>query len=316
MEDIVAIITIGGEEWLFMKAFPVDCVFIRGTTADTRGNVTMEREALIGDALAMAMASRNSGGRVIVQVERVANPETINPHAVIVPGILVDYVVVAQPELHMQTFGSQYRSELCGEIRVPLTSVKPLPLDERKVIARRANLELRPYDVINLGIGYPEAVSAIANEENILSYQTMTVEPGIIGGMPLGGLDFGSSINPEAVVSMPDQFGFYDGGGWMSPASASPRSRPTATSTRASSVPGWRAAASSTSARMRNECFSWGPSPPAGSRCPWKTAGCASLRRAGSRSSSPPAIRSPTARSLPAPRVRMSSTSPSAASSN
>jgi len=213
VEDIVEIITIGGEEWLFMKAFPVDCVFIRGTTADTRGNVTMEREALIVDALAMAMAARNSGGLVIVQVERVANPETLNPHAVIVPGILVDYVVVARPEHHMQTFGSQYRPELCGEIRVPLTSVKPLPLDERKVMARRANLELRPYDVINLGIGYPEAVSAIANEENILGYLTMTVEPGIIGGMPLGGLDFGSSVNPEAVVSMPDQFDFYDGGG-------------------------------------------------------------------------------------------------------
>jgi propionate CoA-transferase len=212
-EDIVEIITIGGEEWLFMKAFPVDCVFIRGTTADTRGNVTMEREALIVDALAMAMAARNSGGLVIVQVERVANPETLNPHAVVVPGILVDYVVVAQPQHHMQTFGSQFRPELCGEIRVPLTSTKSLALDERKAMARRASLELRPYDVINLGIGYPEAVSAIANEENILSYLTMTVEPGIIGGMPLGGLDFGSSVNPEAVVSMPDQFDFYDGGG-------------------------------------------------------------------------------------------------------
>ena len=213
VEDIVEIVTVGGEEWLFMKAFPVDCVFIRGTTADTHGNVTMEREALIVDSLAMAMAARNSGGIVIVQVERVANPETLNPHAVIVPGILVDYVVVARPEHHMQTFGGQFRPELCGEIRVPLTSMKPLALDERKVMARRANLELRPYDVINLGIGYPEAVAAVANEENILSYLTMTVEPGIIGGMPLGGLDFGSSVNPDAVVSMPDQFDFYDGGG-------------------------------------------------------------------------------------------------------
>jgi len=213
VEDIVEIITIGGEEWLFMKAFPVDCVFIRGTTADTRGNVTMEREALVVDALAMAMAARNSGGIVIAQVERVANPETLNPHAVEVPGILVDYVVVARPEHHMQTFGNQFRPELCGEIRVPLTSIKPLALDERKIMARRANLDLRPYDVINLGIGYPEAVAAVANEENILSYLTMTVEPGIIGGMPLGGLDFGASVNPDAVVSMPDQFDFYDGGG-------------------------------------------------------------------------------------------------------
>ncbi len=213
VDPIVEIIEVAGEEWLFMRSFPVDCVFIRATTADTRGNLTMEREALIVDALAMAMAAHNSGGIVIAQVERIANPETLNPHAVIVPGILVDYVVAARPEHHMQTFGSQFRPELCGEIRVPLTSMKPLALDERKVMARRANLELRPYDVINLGIGYPEAVAAIANEENILGYLTMTVEPGIIGGMPLGGLDFGASVNPEAVVSMPDQFDFYDGGG-------------------------------------------------------------------------------------------------------
>jgi propionate CoA-transferase len=213
VEDIVEVIEIAGREWLFMKSFAVDCVFIRGTTADTRGNVTMEREILTVDALAMAMAAKNSGGIVIAQVERMAVPENLNSRNVVVPGILVDYVVVARPEYHMQTFGTQYRPELCGELRVPLTSMKTLPLDERKVMARRANLELRPYDVINLGIGYPEAVSAIANEENILGYLTMTVEPGIIGGMPLGGLDFGASVNAEAVVSMPDQFDFYDGGG-------------------------------------------------------------------------------------------------------
>jgi propionate CoA-transferase len=213
VEDIVQVMEIAGEEWLFMKAFNVDCVFIRGTTADTRGNITMEREILTVDSLAMAMAAKNSGGMVIAQVERVATPESLNSRNVVVPGILVDYVVVARPEYHMQTFGTAYRPELCGEVRVPLTSIKSLALDERKVMARRANLELRPYDVINLGIGYPEAVSAIANEENILGYLTMTVEPGIIGGMPLGGLDFGASVNAEAVVSMPDQFDFYDGGG-------------------------------------------------------------------------------------------------------
>ncbi len=213
IEDIVEVVEIDGQEWLFVKAFGVDCVFIRGTTADTRGNITMEREILTVDSLAMAMAAKNSGGIVIAQVERVATPESLNSRSVVVPGVLVDYVVVARPEYHMQTFGTAYRPELCGEIRVPLTSMNPLPLDERKVMARRANFELRPYDVINLGIGYPEAVSTVANEENILSFLTMTVEPGIIGGMPLGGLDFGASVNAEAVVSMPDQFDFYDGGG-------------------------------------------------------------------------------------------------------
>ena len=212
-EDIVEVVELGGEEWLFMKSFPVDCVLIRGTTADSRGNISMEREILIVDALAMAMAARNSGGIVIVQVERIASPGAISSRNVVVPGIMVDYVVVARPEYHMQTFGTTYRPELSGELRVPLAEIDPLALDERKLLSRRANLELRPYDVINLGIGYPESVATVANEEGILDYLTMTVEPGVIGGMPLGGLDFGASVNGEAVIAMPDQFDFYDGGG-------------------------------------------------------------------------------------------------------
>ncbi len=213
VDDIVEVVVLGGEEWLFMKSFPIDCVLIRGTTADTRGNITMEREILTVDALSMAMSAKNSGGIVIVQVERVAKPDAIRSRDVVVPGVMVDYVVVSRPEYHMQTFGTQYRPELSGELRVPLSHAKPLGLDERKLMARRANFELKPYDVINLGIGYPEAVATVANEENILGYLTMTVEPGIIGGMPLGGLDFGAAVNGEAVISMPDQFDFYDGGG-------------------------------------------------------------------------------------------------------
>lgn len=213
VEDIVEVVELGGEEWLFMKSFPINCVLIRGTTADTRGNITMEREILTVDALAMAMAAKNCGGIVIVQVERVAKSDAICSRDVVVPGVMVDYVVVSRPEYHMQTFGTQYRPDLSGELRMPLSHTKPLGLDERKLLARRANFELTPYDVINLGIGYPEAVATVANEENILSYLTMTVEPGIIGGMPLGGLDFGAAVNGEAVISMPDQFDFYDGGG-------------------------------------------------------------------------------------------------------
>lgn len=213
VEDIVEIMEITGEEWLFMKSFPIDCVLIRGTTADTRGNITMEREILTVDSLAMAMAAKNSGGTVIVQVERIATPESLKSRDVIIPGIMVDYVVIARPEHHMQTFGTQYRPELSGELRVPFTHLEPLALDERKLLSRRANFELQPYDVINLGIGYPESVATVANEEKILEYLTMSVEPGIIGGMPLGGLDFGAAINGQAVISMPDQFDYYDGGG-------------------------------------------------------------------------------------------------------
>ena len=212
-DDLLRIIEIDGEEWLFMKSFPIDVCFVRGTTADTTGNVTMEREVLCVDALSLAMATHNSGGVVIVQVERIANRGSLRPKEVKIPGILVDYVVIAEPANHMQTFATQYSPSFSGELRVPMKSLKKIALDERKIIARRANLELRPYDVLNLGIGVPEGVSVVAHEEKILDYLTMTVEPGIIGGMPTGGLDFGAAVNPEAIIDMPDQFDFYDGGG-------------------------------------------------------------------------------------------------------
>ncbi|MGD9357533.1 MAG: CoA-transferase, partial [Desulfobacterales bacterium] len=166
-EDLVDVVELGGEEWLFLKAFPITIALIRGTTADTTGNITMEKEILSLDTLAMATAVRNSGGHVIAQVERIADTGTLNPKHVKVPGILVDYVVVAKPENHMQTYATHYSPAYAGELKVPLKSIKQLPLTERKVIARRANLELRPYDIINLGIGVPEGVSNVANEEKI-----------------------------------------------------------------------------------------------------------------------------------------------------
>ena len=212
-EDMVEVVTLAGREMLFYKAPKLNVAFIRGSAADAEGNTTLDREALTQDALAIATAVRNSGGMVIVQVEHLAESHSLSPRRVKIPGILVDCVVLAKPENHRQTYGTAYSPALAGDMRVPLGSLPPLPLDERKVIARRAAFELMPNAVVNLGIGMPEGVAAVANEEQILRYMTLTAEPGVIGGVPGSGLNFGTSTNAEAVLDMNQQFDFYDGGG-------------------------------------------------------------------------------------------------------
>jgi propionate CoA-transferase len=212
-EELVELVTLGGQECLFYRTFPIDIGIIRATTGDPDGNLTMEKEALTLEALAIAMAAHNSGGLVIAQVERVAENGTLNPRQVKIPGILVDCVVVAKPENHWQTFGTQYNPAYSSEIRVRATSMPPLAMGERKIIARRAAFELKPNSVVNLGIGMPEGIAAIANEEKIIDLITLTAEPGVIGGIPASGIDFGAAINTQAVIDQPYQFDFYDGGG-------------------------------------------------------------------------------------------------------
>ncbi len=214
--EVVKLIELEGKEYLWYKSFPVDVAMIRGTTADEFGNVSIEKEPIRLEFYVQALAAKNSGGKVIVQVERITKTGTIDPRNVVIPGTLVDAIVVAKPENHPQYMGvpaGHYDGSLTGDVRMPMSEFKPLPLDDRKIICRRAAMEMVPDSVVNFGIGMPEGVGSVAAEEGFIDLLTATVEPGLIGGIPLGGLRFGCAINPMAIIDHPSQFDFYDGGG-------------------------------------------------------------------------------------------------------
>jgi propionate CoA-transferase len=212
-DDLVELLTLNGEETLYFSGPPINIALIRGTTADPEGNISLERESLSLEILSLAMAARNSGGIIICQVERVAQVNSIDARSVRVPGFMVDCVVLAEPEFHMQNYGEQYNPALSGEIRVPLETLSPLPLDEKKIVLRRAAMELTPQAIVNLGVGLASGIGNIANEEKIADQIMLTVDPGIYGGVPLAGNGFGASLNYIASIDHAAQFDFIDGGG-------------------------------------------------------------------------------------------------------
>ena len=210
--DIVELLNIDGKEKLLYKAFPINVAVIRATYADTNGNCTFHREGVFADAVSIAQAAKNSGGRVIVQVEQVVEYPTLDSRLVRFPGIYADAIVISKPDNHMQTFGSYYNPAYSGEIRVPVSSLAHIPLDMRKIVVRRAAMELVPNAAVNLGIGMPEGVSSIAVEEELMR-MNLTTEAGTNGGIPAGGKDFGVTTNPDCVLEQSSQFDFIDGGG-------------------------------------------------------------------------------------------------------
>ncbi|MDR3588709.1 MAG: CoA-transferase [Negativicutes bacterium] len=212
-EDLVRIVELDGEEWMFYKALRLDVGVIRATTADTDGNLTMENETVLTGSLAIAQAAKANGGIVIAEVERVAQAGTLDPRRVKVPWFMVDAVVVADEGNRNQSWSVKYNPAFCGDLKVPVDSIPSMAMNERKIIARRAAMELIPGSTVNLGIGLPEGVSSVAAEEGFADAVILTVEGGAIGGVPAGGASFGASINPVAMITQSEQFDYYDGCG-------------------------------------------------------------------------------------------------------
>jgi propionate CoA-transferase len=210
-EDLVELVSLRGREWLLYHSFPIDVADIRGTTADEDGNVTMEGEAVQGEMLAMAMAAHNTGGIVIAQVRQLAPRGSLTPRSVRIPAALVDHVYVDAGQ--WQTYITQDSPYYAGALRKPVTPEPALPLDVRKIIARRSLLEFPPGAICNLGFGISQLIGRVAWEEGITDRLVLTVEQGIFGGAPVAGNEGGAGFNYQAMIDQPYMFDFYDGGG-------------------------------------------------------------------------------------------------------
>lgn len=211
--DVARVVEIDGEEWLFYPKFGLDVALIKATFADERGNISLDREPCMSDAYIAAQAVRQNGGTVIVQVEEIVDYGDIPAREVVIPGFMVDYVVIEPEEIRRQTAATVYEDALCQKERIDLSGLEPKPLDVRKVIARRAVMELSDGDLVNLGYGIPELCGDVAAEEGISDKFTLTVECGLIGGVPGSGWDFGAARNADYVTDMVGIMDWYEGGG-------------------------------------------------------------------------------------------------------
>ena len=212
-EDLVKLVNIDGEERLLYKPIPINVCLVRGSYADEYGNCTVHREIGPLDVTAQCQATKNSGGIVIVQVEKIVQGGTLDPRLVKIPGIYVDAIVVGSPEENNQCLGMPYDGALSGEFRIPVDDIPPIPMDAKKIIARRAAMELPQDAIVNLGTGAPEKIANVCAEEGISNKMTLTVEAGSIAGVPYGGTQFGGAANSMAILDHNVQFDFYQGGG-------------------------------------------------------------------------------------------------------
>ncbi len=211
-DDIVSLIKVDGKECLFYRTFPINVAIIKGSIADEDGNISLEEEGVIGEQYNMAIAAHNSKGIVIAEVKRIVPKGSLRARNVLIHASYVDYVVISEETREEEYNLPQYRPEITGDKKIPLKNITPPQLDERKLCARRAAMELTKGNVVNLGVGMPEVVAKVAAEENVSDNIYLSVESGPTGGVPVGGVTFGASLNPDSVIATAEQFDAYNGG--------------------------------------------------------------------------------------------------------
>ena len=213
-EDLVESIELNGERWLHYKPLPVNVAFIKATYADQSGNLSIDHETSKLESFSLAAAAYNAGGVVIAQVEQIVENHSLAAKDVIVPGMFVDYVVVASDKkYHMQTPSTYYNPAFSNEIRVPLKKQLTLELSPQKVIVRRASQEMPKGTTANLGHGIASFVSEVIVESDMIDEYHLTTDMGSFGGMPATGIDYAPNYNADAIISSEDMFNFYHGGG-------------------------------------------------------------------------------------------------------